>query len=220
MARAALLRALVPPGGTEVQMPDGSVVATTWTPSPGCIKGQEMMFLCPGCGGRKRVLTLAPGEEWRCVKCRPISHPSERRPGNGTGGKGASWHLARLDAQQRRALETLELAAWPPPRLVWSLEDLQALPRKPGAAALSPARVQALQHRIWALELLKLDVAAGLVRSLQRRVAGGDDVGAGDEVPGGLDSAERLERSTRWAVRTPAHNWRFRRQKLIEEAGG
>jgi hypothetical protein len=174
-------------------------LALRWGTVKGCWGGRSgvvLLLACPLCETTARVLWRPPGEGWSCNNCRPVSHPSHRRSGSRRGRrKPANWHLDRIEAEQRRVVELLCLAHWPPSNLFWGVEDLRRIPRRPDAPRISTERREALLLRLDLLESIRWGEALPMLRRC------------------GVENAERspmrtlannarvVLRSTTWAVR-------------------
>jgi len=158
---AAEIRRCVGPEATNWKMADGTLLELRWAVVRGCGNhncgtGTELTLACPQCSATVRVLRQPPGEGWSCWRCRPVSHPSHRRPGSRGGRqKPPSWRLAQVVSEQRRVVELLGLEQWPPRKILWKLSDLEAAPLHPGAPRLSRKRRNALLLCLDALETLR-----------------------------------------------------------------
>lgn len=213
------LRPLVTAGADRHRLADGAELGLLWRPVRGCYggRGRALLVRCPDCGRPCRVLWRPPGRGWGCWACRPVSHPSHRRPGARAGrGKPSGWNLARLEAEQRRAAALLGLEAWPPARLLWTIADLEAAPRRPDAPRLRPARELALLLRIDALEDRRVALVCGEVAAQLQALGGGEPVLGPMAAAGMLARAERILQTTRWAMRRPAGDRRYRTRTEYE----
>jgi len=209
------LRPLVPPGAERHRLADGAELALLWRPVRGCFggRGRALLIRCPDCSRPARVLWRPPGKGWGYWRCRPVSHPSHRRPGGRAGrGKPTGWSLARLEAEQQRTAALLGLQQWPPARLLWTLADLQAAARRPDAPRLSTARVLALQQRLNALEDQRVGLACGQAMADLQALGADAQAGADAVAAAGLIArADQILQATRWSLRRPARDPRTRR---------
>lgn len=203
--RVGQLRQLVRPGDRQLVLNDGTTLLLHWAPVRGCWGGEgvALVVACPACGARCRLLRRPPGEGWGCWRCRPISHPSHRRPGtHGGQNKPPSWKLARNADRQQQAAELLGLQQWPPKRVLWSRSDLLREPRRPDAPVLSARRELALIRRLDALESERLGLLLPSIRQELEQYGG--------ELPDWpnwdqhLAEVRRQLAQTAWAVRRPA----------------
>lgn len=202
---AAGLRQRLEVGATACPLPGGQSAAVVWRPVRGCFggRGRALLLRCPCCERLARVLWRPPLQGWGCWRCRPVSHPSHRRPGARAGRrKPASWSLQQIEAAQRDTADRLGLEAWPPSRLLWRLADLEVAPRRPDAPRLSLGRELALLARLDALESLRVGTIAGQLQALGAVVSG--------DAAALLARAHASLAATRWASRRPAGDPRAR----------
>jgi len=212
---AAQIRRWVQPESTNWKMADGTLLELRWAVVRGCGNGNngtgtELTLACPQCEATVRVLRQPPGEGWSCWRCRPVSHPSHRRPGSrGCRQKPPSWRLAQVISEQRRVVELLGLEQWPPRKVLWKFSDLEASPRRQRAPRLSEHRRTALLLRLDGLETLRYGAVLPLLQH---------ELKALGAQPPDLASWEQLNRhasfvlaSTAWAVRRPAKDRRTNR---------
>lgn len=208
------LRPLLPAGADRHRLADGTELELLWRPVRGCFggRGQALLMTCPDCGRGCRVLWRPPGRGWGCWACRPISHASHRRPGARAGqGKPIGWSLARVEAEQRRAAALLGLAQWPPDRLLWSMADLKAAPRRADAPRLQLARNRALQLRLDALDALRVGLIWGMATAQLQALRAEAD-GEAATVDRMVRRANQILQATRWAIRRPAGDRRYRKR--------
>lgn len=206
------LRPLVAADADRHRLADGAELGLLWRPVRGCYggRGRALLLRCPCCSRPARVLWQPPGLGWGCWRCRPVSHPSHRRPGARAGrGKPSGWSLARLEAEQRRAAALLGLAQWPPARLLWTAADLKTAPRRPGAPRLGLARDRALLLRLDALDTLRVGVIWGIATA-QLQALGAGAGGESEMVDRMTQQAHQILQATRWAMRRPAGDRRYR----------
>lgn len=214
------LRPLVSAGADRHRLADGAELGLLWRPVRGCYggRGRALLIRCPCCSRPARVLWQPPGMGWGCWRCRPVSHPSHRRPGARAGrGKPSGWSLARLEAEQQRTAALLGLQAWPPSRLLWTLADLETAARRTDAPRLSPARELALLLRLSALEDQRVALVCGQVAA-QLQALGADPMTGPMAAAGMAARAERTLQATRWAMRRPAGDRRSRKPVNLQAA--
>ncbi len=199
------LRAWVVAGARSHQLSDGTELELSWEPVRGCFGGRggrALVITCPRCSRPCRVLWHAPLSGWGCRRCNPVSYRSHRRSGSGRGRcKPASWHLDRIEAEQRRVAALLGLR-WPVQRLLWRLDDLRYAPRVSGAPRLSRRRREALIHRLDALENLRFRRVLPLLSCDLKAL--GCSPPDGHQLDALATSAEERLTATAWAVRRPA----------------
>jgi hypothetical protein len=108
------------------------------------------------------------------------------------------WRLEAIHAEQRRCVDLLGLARYPPDRLIWSLRDLFEAPLRPDAPRLAWRRRLALLQRLDALESLRVLSHAPGIMALCKQVGSTADLSP----PEGLrERAEEVIHRTGWAVR-------------------
>lgn len=200
------LRRTVAPDAAAVTLADGQTLALQWAPVEGCYggRGHALLAGCPCCARWCRVLWRPPGNGWGCWRCKPVSHPSHRRPG-GRNRKPPGWHAARIEATQTRTAALLGVA-WPPPGLpvAWGMDDLVRVTCRPGGPRLSLERRAALLQRLSALETLRLSVVLpGVCAGLEALGAEAPSLGRLGVV---TELARETVRATGWAVRRPGRN--------------
>lgn len=201
---AASLRPQLTAGASACPLPGGQLARAVWLPLRGCFggRGRALLLRCPCCERLARVLWRPPLQGWGCWRCRPVSHPSHRRPGARAGRrKPASWSLQQIEAAQRDTADRLGLVAWPPERLIWRLADLEAAPRRPDAPRLSLGRELALLARLDALESLRVGTIAGQLQALGGVITG--------DAAALMARALQIIGATRWASRRPAGDSRY-----------
>ena len=167
----ACIRPAVAPGDTFHHLPDGTPLALRWHTVRGCYggrEGQALLIACPCCDRSARVLWRPPAGRWGCLRCCPVLHRSQRRPGADGGQlKPAEWIRQQIIDEQDRVADLLGLArdqcgrwgAYLP--LLWKLSDLRTAPRRPDAARLSARRRDALERRLDALQSMYLLAVVG-----------------------------------------------------------
>jgi hypothetical protein len=207
------LRPFVAPGAQHHQLNDGTTLELRWSTVRGCYGGEgtALAMGCPACSKTVRVLRKPPGGGWSCRNCRPVSHRSHRRSGSSRGKqKPWSWRIAQVCDEQGRIAEMLGLHHWPPKRVLWGLVDLQAESRAPGAPRLSSERREALEHRLNALEDIRICAFASLIRREGKALGGLAAVPTVGERY--LAAAERQLAETSWALRRQARDPRTLRR--------
>lgn len=215
---AASLRPSLAPEATACTLPGGQLAGLEWRPVRGCYggRGRALLVRCPDCAAPSRVLWRPPGRGWGCWACRPVSHPSHRRPGTHrrrrpsgrSSRKPRAWGRQQLADQQARIARLLGLPFGMGRRgwrsclpLVWGLRDLRAVPLSPDAPRLSHRRREALRERLDALESLRvLEVIAAC--PFRDRLSP-----PGDEQPRLLAAYCRATLYlTEWAMRRPGRD--------------
>ncbi len=207
------VRPFVAPGALHHRLNDGTALELRWSTVRGCYGGQgaALGLGCPSCSQTVRVLRQPPGEGWSCRHCRPVSHRSHRRTGSSRGRqKPASWRIAQVSAEQSRIAGMLGLQHWPPTRVLWSLQDLQAASRVSDAPRLSFERREALERRLNALEDIRICAFAPLIRRESKALGGSAVVPTAEESY--LTEAEKELDKTRWAMRRQARDPRTLRR--------
>jgi hypothetical protein len=108
------------------------------------------------------------------------------------------WRLEAIHAEQRRCVDLLGLAQYPPNRLFWTMRDLFVTPLRPEAPRLGWRRRLALLQRLDALESLRVLSHAPGIMALCKQVGSPADLSP----PEGLrEHAEDVIHRTGWAVR-------------------
>lgn len=213
------LRKRVTSSTTFYTLRDGQRLELRWTRCRGCFgegEGFALVIACPVCNRNCRVLWCPPGQGWGCCSCRPVSHRSHRRSGSSNGGlKPPLWRVDQLNTAQVRAAWLLGLQQWPPNNLLWSRQDLEVAPRQPNAPRLSHRRRHALLTRLYCLDVLRIALIAGDIRSEQQALRG--DLPASPELRKMAKTAALVERYTRWAVRHGAQDPRTPRQRFVQK---
>ena len=209
------LRHLVTPASASYLLRSGQRLELRWSRCRGCFgdgEGWALLFACPACDRNCRVLWHPPGRGWGCWRCRPVSHPSHRRNGSKQGRmKPPRWRLDQLDVAQARTAALLGLQEWPPNKLFWTWRDLEAAPVRPDAPRLSPRRRRTLLMRLQCLDVLRLGVVAGGIRTEEQAMAG--DLSVWPEVGNLAKTAAICERFSRWAIRRGPHDARTLRAR-------
>ncbi len=104
----------------------------------------------------------------------------------------------------------LGLEHWPPARVLWGLQDLQADSRVPDAPRLSAERRMALERRLNALEDIRICTFAPLIRRESGALGGVAAAPTAEERY--LAAAEKLLAETSWAMRRQARDPRTLRR--------
>lgn len=157
------VKPLVRPGAAEAILPDGKPMAIRWSDVKGCFGGgvgRALLLVCPTCQRSSRVLHRKRSRDlWGCWACRPLSVRSHRRSGARRGrSKPRSWHLDRIMAEQKRCIDLLGLASWPPEPLIWSWRHVLTIPRRSGSPRLTERKAKALAVRLDVLDRERLVV--------------------------------------------------------------
>ena len=104
----------------------------------------------------------------------------------------------------------LGLEQWPPARVLWGLQDLQADSRVPDAPRLSGERREALERRLNALEDIRICAYAPLIRREGKALGGLVAVPTAEERY--LAAAKNQLAETSWAMRRQARDPRTLRR--------
>ncbi len=189
--------------------------------------GWVLELICPSCGATCRNLWKPPEDmPWGCRRCLRISYRSNRRSGSRKGRpKPSSSIIERLDADKNRCVHLLGWRDLPAIRRLSA--DPQSGRQQPNHSkpkkGLSPARREALKHRLVAIEVARQALMmqttvtgfAEVFRLLSEKASGEPTPAertfisisrrqSKDEVAEALNNLRKSLASTSWAVRRPA----------------